>query len=90
MPIQSLLLAASALLAVLGLVWVMQLALRRGWLPIANQTQANGREGAAVVHVLRLDARRRLHTIRCLDRHLLILTGGPQDVIVGWAPDDAR
>jgi flagellar protein FliO/FliZ len=90
MPFESLLVATSALLAVLGLVWVMQLALRRGWLPMANQMQAQGYDGAAVVHVLRLDARRRLHTVRCADRNVLILTGGPQDVVVGWLPGDPR
>ena len=37
-----------------------------------------------VEHSLALDARRRLLLIRCEGRQLLLLTGGPQDVLVGW------
>jgi flagellar protein FliO/FliZ len=38
----------------------------------------------AVQDVLALDARRRLHLIKCNDRRVLLLTGGAQDIVVGW------
>jgi len=41
--------------------------------------------GLLTVHdVLALDARRRLHLIQCGERRVLLLTGGAQDVVVGW------
>jgi flagellar protein FliO/FliZ len=44
-----------------------------------------GRE-LAVVEAIALDSRRRLHLVRCGDHQALLLTGGPQDVVVGWVP----
>ena len=29
-------------------------------------------------------ARRRLHLVRCEDRRVLVLTGGAQDLVIGW------
>jgi flagellar protein FliO/FliZ len=37
-----------------------------------------------VQDVLALDARRRLHLITCDGRRVLLLTGGAQDLVVGW------
>ena len=37
-----------------------------------------------VQDVLALDPRRRLHLVRCDERRVLLLTGGAQDVVVGW------
>lgn len=36
---------------------------------------------------LALDGRRRLVLLRCDGREFLMLTGGTQDVVVGWLPD---
>jgi flagellar protein FliO/FliZ len=36
--------------------------------------------------VLALDARRRVIILRCDGREVLLLTGGPQDVCLGWLP----
>jgi len=36
--------------------------------------------------VLPLDARRKLLLVRADDRHVLLLIGGAQDVVVGWLP----
>jgi flagellar protein FliO/FliZ len=33
-----------------------------------------------------LDGRRRLHLVQCGQRQVLLLTGGTQDVVVGWIP----
>jgi len=37
--------------------------------------------------VIALDSRRRLYLIECQGRRVLLLTGGGQDVVVGW-PDE--
>ena len=42
------------------------------------------KKALVVEHSLALDARRRLLLIRWEGRQLLLLTGGPQDLLVGW------
>jgi flagellar protein FliO/FliZ len=47
----------------------------------------------AVARVLRLeetvalDPRRRLHLVTCDGKRLIVLTGGAQDVSIGWLPE---
>ncbi len=70
----------TALLAVLALIW---LAGRMARFSGLSRRPAGG--GSLVVQdVLVLDTRRRLHLIRCEERRVLVLTGGAQDVVVGW------
>jgi flagellar protein FliO/FliZ len=74
--------AAGALLVVLVLVALAARLLQmRGW---------NPRPGAgkvlAVQESVALDSRRRLHLVQCGQRQVLLLTGGSQDVVVGWIP----
>ncbi len=71
---------ASALLVVLVLVALAARLVRmRGW---------NPRPGAgkmlSVQESVALDSRRRLHLVQCGQRQVLLLTGGTQDVVVGW------
>lgn len=33
-----------------------------------------------------LDPRRRLHLVQCGQRQVVLLTGGGQDVVIGWMP----
>lgn len=40
----------------------------------------------AMADVLPLDARRKLLLVRADDRHVLLLIGGAQDIVVGWLP----
>ena len=76
----SILSAIAALLAVVGLIWLAGRVARFGGL-----ARRPAREGALLVQdVLVLDARRRLHLIKCDERRVLLLTGGAQDVVVGW------
>lgn len=76
----SILSAVAALLAVLALIWLAGRMARFGGLA---RRPATG--GLLVVQdVLVLDARRRLHLIKCEERRVLLLTGGAQDVVVGW------
>lgn len=72
------LLAAAALAGILALLLLLARGARRFGLAPAG----NGR--LSVQAVLPLDSRRRLVLIRCDGREALLLTGGPQDVVVGW------
>lgn len=87
MTADTILLALAALAAVLALVWVAQRAARAAGLAAPRSTDGSGR--LAVVQALPLDPRRRLHLVRCDGRHLLLLTGGTADVVVGWI-EEAR
>ncbi len=82
----SILSAIAALAAVLGLIWFTGRMARFGGL--ARRPRAGSL--LAVEDVLVLDARRRLHLITCGERRLLLLTGGAQDVVVGWLEPGAR
>ena len=77
----SLLTAAVALVAVLALIWLAGRAARFGGLA---RRPTSGRH-LSVQDVIALDARRRLYLIECQDRQVLLLTGGGQDVVVGWS-----
>jgi flagellar protein FliO/FliZ len=33
-----------------------------------------------------LDPRRRLHLVQCGERQVILMTGGGQDIVVGWMP----
>ena len=76
----SILTAAAALIAVLALIWLAGRMARFGGM--ARRPASGGL--LAVQDVLALDARRRLHVITCDRRRVLLLTGGTQDVVVGW------
>lgn len=75
--------AAAALAAVIALILLAgRLARRAGLGPAAR---GSGR--LVIEEALPLDARRRLLLVRCDGRALLLLTGGPQDEVVGWIPE---
>ncbi len=72
--------AAGALIGVLLLVVLAARLIRAGgWAarPPAGKLLAL-RESVA------LDTRRRLHLVQCGDRRVVLLTGGTQDVVIGW------
>jgi len=73
-----------SLAAVLGLVLLAGRIVRRTGL--ASRLNAGGR--ISVVQAIALDQRRRLHLVRCDGRKVLLLTGGGQDVVVGWLDGD--
>ena len=75
--------AAAALAGVVALILLAaRLARRGGFAP-----QGTGR--LRVEESLPLDTRRRLVLVRCDRRAVLLLTGGAQDQVVGWLPEDA-
>jgi flagellar protein FliO/FliZ len=77
----SLLAAPLALLGVLGLI----LLARRAALLLPGLARLPGAAGPLrLEQTIALDARRRLLLVQCGHRRLLLLTGGGQDVVVGW------
>jgi flagellar protein FliO/FliZ len=82
MPTSSILLAVLSLLVVLALILVIGRVARAGFPGLAPRATGTGR--IALVQVLALDPRRRLHLVRCDGRHVLLLTGGSEDLVVGW------
>jgi flagellar protein FliO/FliZ len=77
----SLLTAFATLVAVLALIWLAGRAMR---LSGRARRPASGRL-LSVQDVIALDSRRRLYLIECQGRQVLLLTGGSQDVVVGWS-----
>jgi flagellar protein FliO/FliZ len=82
MQISSLMLALLSLAVVLGLIWGAQFLARGRF--AALLPKGDGR--LVAVQSLALDSRRRLHLVACDGRQVLLLTGGAQDVVVGWLP----
>ena len=79
--------AVAALALVIGLLWLLARAARASGLAPAAQARR-----ISIVESLPLDTRRRAVLLRCDGREVLLLTGGGQDVLVGWLPaakDDA-
>ena len=79
--------AALALAFVLGLVWLAgRLAPRLLSADRASSLGARSRGPARLTRMetLVLGPRHRLHLVRCDGRDVLLLTGGPQDLVIGW------
>lgn len=77
--------ALAALAGVVALVFLARrvvLLLPRGLTPLALTAPRDA--VLKLEQVLALDARRRLVLVRCGERRLLLLTGGVQDVMLGW------
>lgn len=72
--------AAAALVGVLALIGLAARVLRRS--PLA--ARASGR--VVVTDSVALDARRRVVVVRCDGREVLVLIGGPADLVIGWLP----
>ncbi|HEX3402764.1 MAG TPA: hypothetical protein VHT74_20820 [Acetobacteraceae bacterium] len=81
--VATLLTAVAALAAVLALIWLAGRMARFGGMA---RRPVNGM--LTVQDVIALDSRRRLHLIKCEERRVLVLTGGTQDVVVGWLDRD--
>jgi flagellar protein FliO/FliZ len=78
MNFETIIMAIAALALVLGMVLLAQRAARWGGLV----PRGGGR--LALVEAIAIDPRRRMTLVRCDGRHVLVLTGGGQDVVVGW------
>ena len=69
-------------IAALALVLALLIGAAR-WIRSLDPRQG---QALSVRETIALDARRRLHLIACGDRQVLLLTGGPQDQVIGWLP----
>ena len=79
-------LLAGALTALAALVAVVAALLLAGRAARAAGLGARPGKRLALDEALALDGRRRLLLLRCDGRPLLVMTGGAQDVVVGWIP----
>lgn len=80
MTSSSWLLPIAALAGVIGFIYLIQHLLRL----VPNRLAAPRGGRLQPLTTLALDPRRRLHLVRCDDRQVLLLTGGAQDLVVGW------
>lgn len=83
MSIQSIFLVVGVLAAVLVLIVVATRLFQFGlW-------RSQGRPGRTLVlrESIALDPRRRVHLVQCGQRQVVLLTGGGQDVVIGWMPE---
>ncbi len=83
MQFATLLTTLGALAFVVALALLAQFLARRFKLAERLAVPAGGGR-LAIAQSLALDPRRRLLVIRCDGRELLLLTGGPQDRMLGW------
>ncbi len=79
----SLIQALGALLAVLGLAWLLARLARKGGL--ANPAPPGSR--LALVAAMPLDARRRALLLRVDGREVLLVAGPNGDTLLGWLPE---
>ena len=80
---QTVSLVAVALIGVLALIGLSaRLFQLSGW----RRASRTGRT-LIVQETVALDPRRRLHLVQCADRQVILLTGGGQDLVVGWVRD---
>ena len=75
--------AIAGLVAVLGLVIA---ASRLAHFKLARSLPRTGRS-LALRESIALDPRRRVHLVECGSRKVLLLTGGEQDIVIGWMQD---
>ena len=86
MPAHDILTAITSLAAVIAVILLVRYGTRlAGALP--RRGAAQGR--LAVEASLAVDPRRRLTLVRCDGHQVLLLTGGPSDVLLGWLPQGA-
>ena len=83
MTAQTMMLVAGALIGVIALIGASAKLLHfSGW-------RAPSRLERILVlrESLALDPRRRIHVVQCGRRQVVLLTGGGNDLVIGWIPD---
>lgn len=86
MEIKSLLTSFSALIFVLGLIWLVAIFLRKygsGKLPVIAKGKS---KRISVIDALVIDARRKIILIRCDDKEHLILLGPEKELVIDTKP----
>lgn len=80
---QSILPVAGVLIGVLALILAAARLYRyTGW-----KTQPRAGRILILRESIALDPRRRIHLVQCGQRQVVLLTGGGQDLVIGWMQD---
>ena len=85
-PFDAILSATAALLVVLGLIVLAARAAKSAGFARSGNFGRLSPSRLSVQDGLSLDRTRRMSIIRCDGRDLLLLTGGPSDLVIGWLP----
>jgi flagellar biogenesis protein FliO len=83
MTAQTILLVVGVLIGVIALIGAAaKLFQFSGWRPPS-------RSGRTLIlrESIALDPRRRIHLVQCGQRQVVLLTGGGQDLVIGWMQD---
>jgi flagellar protein FliO/FliZ len=83
MTVQSLMLVIGALIGVLALIGAATRLFQ------FSTWRSQPRPGRTLIlrETLALDPRRRVHLVQCGQRQVVLLTGGGQDLVIGWTQD---
>ena len=83
MTAQSILLVVGVLIGVIALIAAAaRLSQISGW-----RAQSRSARTLILRESIALDPRRRIHIVQCGQRQVVLLTGGGQDLVVGWMRD---
>jgi flagellar protein FliO/FliZ len=83
MTMQSIFLVIGVLTGVLVLILAATRLMQFGlW-----RTQPRQSRTLVLRESIALDPRRRVHLVQCGQRQVILLTGGGQDVVIGWMQD---
>ena len=83
MTTATILLVVGVLVGVLALIGAAAKLLQfTGW-----RTQPHAGRTLVLRESIALDPRRRVHLVQCGQRQVVLLTGGGQDLVVGWVQD---
>lgn len=83
MTAQSILLVVGVLIGVIALIGAAaRLFQLSGW-----RAQSHSGRTLILRESIALDPRRRIHIVQCGQRQVVLLTGGGQDLVVGWMQD---
>lgn len=83
MTAQTTLLIVGVLIGVLALIGAVTRLFQFG----VRRTQIRPGRTLILRESIALDPRRRVHLVQCGPRQVMLLTGGGQDVVVGWIQD---
>jgi flagellar protein FliO/FliZ len=79
----SLFLVTGVLIGVLALIGAAAKLFQRGF----RRLQSPAGRTLILQETIALDPRRRLHLVQCGQRQVVLLTGGSQDLVIGWMQD---
>jgi flagellar protein FliO/FliZ len=80
MTVQTMLLVVGVLVGIIALISVIARFFRfSGW-----SAQSGSGRTLVLKESIALDPRRRMHLVQCGQRQVVLLTGGGQDLVVGW------